>query len=175
MLRTLTLTSLATLVASSIAFSALAHNHSGDRDKSDYDIVKVAQSHDRFSTFVSALEAADMQDAFDKDGEYTVFAPTNDAFDALPEGTLESLLEDTDQLRDILSYHVIEGTVKSDDIGSEEMTVEALNGGELRVMSSYGNVMVNTATVTYADIEASNGVIHGIDSVLIPPADYAQR
>ena len=169
--RTLGLTSIAALMAASLSFSASAHNHSGDRDgydKDDKDIVSIAKADDRFSTFVTALEAADMQDALDKDGSYTVFAPTNDAFDALPEGTLESLLEDTDQLRSILSYHVIGEKISSSDIPEEETRVDTLNGGQVRVMSSYGTVMVDAATVTYADIEASNGVIHAIDSVIIP-------
>lgn len=167
--RTLGLTSVAALLAASLSFSASAHNHSSDGyDKDDNDIVSIAKGDERFSTLVAALEAADMAYALDKDGSYTVFAPTNDAFDALPEGTLESLLEDTDQLRSILTYHIIGEEISSSDVPSEETQVETLNGGSVRVMSSYGTVMVDTATVVIADIEASNGVIHAIDSVIIP-------
>lgn len=167
--RTLGLTSVAALLAASLSFTASAHNHSSDGyDKDDNDIVSIAKGDERFSTLVAALQAADMEYALDKDGSYTVFAPTNDAFDALPEGTLESLLEDTDQLRSILTYHIIGEKISSSDVPSEETQVETLNGGSVRVMASYGTVMVDTATVMIADIEASNGVIHAIDSVIIP-------
>ncbi|MCC5878742.1 MAG: fasciclin domain-containing protein [Idiomarina sp.] len=167
--RTLGLTSVAALLAASLSFTASAHNHSSDGyDKDGNDIISIAKGDERFSTLVAALQAADMEYALDKDGSYTVFAPTNDAFDALPEGTLESLLEDTDQLRSILTYHIIGEKISSSDVPSEETQVETLNGGSVRVMASYGTVMVDTATVVIADIEASNGVIHAIDSVIIP-------
>ncbi|WP_157982793.1 fasciclin domain-containing protein [Aliidiomarina minuta] len=171
MLRTLTTTSIAALVASSFFFVAQAHDHEDrDKDKSDYDIAKIAKEDDRFSTFAEALKAADMEDALDSDGSYTLFAPTNDAFDALPEGTLESLLEsdNQDRLRDILSYHIVEEKLMSDDINGDEVRKETLQGSEVRITASYGNVQVNNATVTYPDIEASNGVIHGIDTVIMP-------
>lgn len=174
--KVLGLSSVAALVAASLSFTASAEGY-GDNgyDRDDKDIVSVAKSDDRFSTFVAALEAADMEYALDKDGSYTVFAPTNDAFDALPEGTLEALLDDTDQLRDILTYHILGDKVMAEDVPSEETSVDTLNGGQVRVVASYGTVMVDTATVTYADIEASNGVIHAIDSVIIPASDYAAR
>ncbi|WP_241984107.1 fasciclin domain-containing protein [Aliidiomarina sedimenti] len=161
------LATMAAVVSMSVSFGALA-NHHGDHDKSEYDIVKVAQHDERFSTFVTALEAAGMSDALDKDGSYTVFAPTNDAFAALPEGTLDALLDDTDQLRTILSYHVVADEIASSDVPEEQTAIETINGGQLQVQASYGNVMVNTATVVHADIEASNGVIHGIDAVIVP-------
>lgn len=170
MKRSIALTSLAALVAATFSVSALAHNHGGSvKDSSDYSIVELAQKDDRFSTLVQALQAADLVNAFD-DGSFTVFAPTNDAFDALPEGALESLLEDDNigQLTDILTYHVVGQKVMSGDVGDEASMVETLQGSELRVMESYGNVMINNATVVEADIEASNGVIHAIDTVLMP-------
>lgn len=168
MKRSIALTSLAALIAATFSVSALAHNHGGsDKESSDYSIVELAQKDDRFSTLVEALQAADLVDAFDE-GSFTVFAPTNDAFEALPEGALETLLDDEDQLRDVLTYHVVNQKVMSDDIGEEETMVGTLQGTDLRVMASYGNVMINNATVTEADLEASNGVIHAIDTVLMP-------
>ncbi|MGX5914155.1 fasciclin domain-containing protein [Aliidiomarina sp. Khilg15.8] len=170
MKRSIALTSLAALVAATFSVSAIAHNHGGsDKDSSNYSIVELAQKDDRFSTLVQALQAADLVNAFDN-GSFTVFAPTNDAFEALPEGTLENLLEDEniDQLKDILTYHVVDQKVMSSDIGDQSMMVETLQGSELRVMASYGNVMINNATVVEADLEASNGVIHAIDTVLMP-------
>lgn len=171
--RTLGISSIAALVAASVSFSAFADYNSRGYDSDKKDIVSLAKEDDRFSTLVTALEAAGMQDALDKDGEYTVFAPTNDAFDALPEGALEALLDDTDQLRAVLSYHVVGDKIMAEDVPSDETTIDTL-GGPVRVVASYGTVMVDTATVTYADIEASNGVIHAIDTVIIP-TDYAAR
>lgn len=169
------ITGLAAVIAASMSFSALANNdRDRDRDRGDKDhIVKVAQDNDNFSTFASAIEAAGMERALDKNGNYTVFAPTNDAFDALPDGALDELMDDPDRLRNILSYHVVDEKIESSDISSNGTTVSTMGGGELRVMESQGQVMVDVATVTYADIEASNGVIHGIDTVIIP-AEYAE-
>ena len=144
-------------------------------------IVEVAQGNSDFSTLVSAVTAAELGETLSGPGPYTVFAPTNDAFDALPEGTVETLTtEDTDQLGNILTYHVVPSEVMAADLtaaiesaGEGGYTIETVNGGTLTAMLEGGNVMLtdaqgNTATVTQTDIDASNGVIHVIDTVLMP-------
>ncbi len=144
-------------------------------------IVEVAQGNPDFSTLVSAVTAAELGETLSGDGPYTVFAPTNAAFDALPDGTVETLTtEDTDQLGNILTYHVVEGEVMAADLtsaieaaGADGYTINTVNGGTLTAMIDGGNVMLtdaqgNTATVTMTDVDASNGVIHVIDTVLMP-------
>jgi len=131
-------------------------------------IVDVAAANEDFSTLVAAVQAADLVDTLSSDGPFTVFAPTNDAFDALPEGVLDALLleENVDVLTSILTYHVVEGEVTSDQVTDGDVaTVE----GQTVTLSTENGVMVNEATVVIADVEASNGVIHAIDAVLIPP------
>ncbi|GAB4519050.1 MAG: hypothetical protein OHK0046_27480 [Anaerolineae bacterium] len=143
----------------------------------DQTIVEIASANEDFSTLVTAVEAAGLVDVLnDPEAEWTVFAPTNDAFAALPEGVLDMLLADTELLTRVLTYHVVEGTVTSDMLSdmmapSMEMTApgEPLMGSELQVtIGEDGTVMVNDATVVMADILASNGVIHVIDTVLVP-------
>jgi uncharacterized surface protein with fasciclin (FAS1) repeats len=144
----------------------------------DQTIVDIAVENEDFSTLVTALQAAGLVDVLaDPNAEWTVFAPTNAAFEALPEGTLEMLLADTELLTRILTYHVVEGTVTSDMLSdmmapSMEMTAPGapLMGSELEItVNDDGSVMVNNANVVMADIIASNGVIHVIDAVLLPP------
>jgi transforming growth factor-beta-induced protein len=135
------------------------------------DIVDTAVAAGDFTTLAQALTAAGLVETLKGEGPYTVFAPTDAAFAALPEGTVDTLLEDpTGQLTDILTYHVVPGKVMSTDL-SDGMTAETVQGGELTFSVEDGTVMVNGATVTTADIETSNGVIHVIDSVLLPPKD----
>lgn len=133
------------------------------------DIVDIASSNGDFSTLVAAVSAAGLVDTLKGDGPFTVFAPTNDAFAALPAGTVESLLEpeNKDQLVTILTYHVIPGAVTSDQLAGATLDVATVQGGTVKVDGTDG-VMVNDATVTTADITASNGVIHVIDTVLLP-------
>ena len=133
------------------------------------DIVDTAMGAGQFTTLVAALEAADLVGALKGEGPFTVFAPTDEAFAALPEGTLDNLLmpENQDQLSDILTYHVISGKVMSGDISGQEMSVESLSGESLSINATDG-VKINEASVVNADIEADNGVIHVIDSVLLP-------
>jgi uncharacterized surface protein with fasciclin (FAS1) repeats len=102
------------------------------------------------------------------EGPFTVFAPTDEAFAALPEGTVEGLLADTDALTAVLTYHVVPGAVMSGDL-SDGMMATTVNGADITVSIDMGTVMINDATVTTADIETSNGVIHVIDSVILPP------
>jgi uncharacterized surface protein with fasciclin (FAS1) repeats len=134
-------------------------------------IVDVAAGAGQFTTLLAAAEAADLVGALNADGPLTVFAPTDDAFatalDALGL-TAEELLGDTETLTSILTYHVVDGKVLSTDL-SDGMTAPTLNGADITVDLSDG-VKINDATVTTADVAASNGVIHIIDTVLLPPA-----
>jgi len=138
------------------------------------DIVDIAASNPDFSTLVAALNAADLVDTLRGDGPFTVFAPTNAAFEALPAGTVDTLLmpENVDQLRSILLYHVVPGAITSDQVLGQRLDVATVNGQTVRVDGTGGKygatVRVNDANVTSADILAINGVIHVIDTVLIP-------
>ncbi|KPQ06378.1 MAG: hypothetical protein HLUCCA12_10330 [Rhodobacteraceae bacterium HLUCCA12] len=136
---------------------------------SEPDIVDIASSNDQFSTLVAAFTEAELVDTLKGDGPFTVFAPTDAAFDALPEGTVESLLEpeNRDQLVEVLTYHVVPGAVTSDQLIGERTDAETVQGDTVHIDGRDG-VMVNDATVTQADIMASNGVIHRIDTVLLP-------
>ncbi len=136
------------------------------------DIVDTAVADGRFTTLVTAVQAAGLVDALKAEGPFTVFAPTDDAFAALPEGTVESLLkaENIEQLKSILLYHVVEGKVMAADVAGLS-SAPTLLGKELAVKMDMGNVYINEAKVILTDIETSNGVIHVIDSVLLPPAD----
>jgi transforming growth factor-beta-induced protein len=133
-------------------------------------IVEIAVDDDRFSTLVTALDAAGLVDTLSGEGPFTVFAPTDDAFAKLPEGTVESLLENTDALRDVLLYHVAPGKVMSSEVVKLSSADTAL-GAPLSISMMGDRVMINEAEVVIADIEASNGVIHVVDSVILPPAD----
>jgi uncharacterized surface protein with fasciclin (FAS1) repeats len=133
------------------------------------DIVDTAVGAGSFNTLVAAVQAAGLVDTLKGDGPFTVFAPTDDAFAALPEGTVESLLlpENKDQLVAILTYHVVPAKVMSSEIAGKNTEVLTVQGDRLSVKARNG-VKVQGANVTAADIEASNGVIHVIDKVLIP-------
>ena len=132
-------------------------------------IVGLAVDTDFLSTLVAAVQAGDLVETLSGEGPFTVFAPTNDAFAALPEGTLDELLkpENKDQLVAILTYHVVAGKVMSTDL-SDGMTAATVNGAEITIGTTDG-VTVNGANVTAADIEAANGVVHVIDAVILPP------
>jgi len=132
------------------------------------DIVDTAAEAGSFETLLAAATAAGLVDTLKGDGPFTVFAPTDEAFAALPEGTVESLLmeENRDQLVAILTYHVVPGKVMSTDL-QDDMMAATVNGADVMIDLDNG-VMVNEATVVTADIEASNGVIHVIDSVILP-------
>jgi uncharacterized surface protein with fasciclin (FAS1) repeats len=130
-------------------------------------IVDVASADPQFSTLVAAIGAAGLAETLSGEGPYTVFAPTNEAFDALPEGVLDALLlpENKDALTKILTYHVVSGEVTSDQITDSDVpTLE----GESVTLSTADGVTVNGAMVVAADVAASNGVIHVIDAVLVP-------
>lgn len=129
-------------------------------------IVETAAEAGTFATLLAAAEAAGLVETLSGEGPLTVFAPTDEAFAALPEGTVEGLLADTDALAAILTYHVVASAVMSSDL-TDGMTATTVNGADITV--SLDPVMINDANVVTADIEASNGIIHVIDTVLIPP------
>jgi uncharacterized surface protein with fasciclin (FAS1) repeats len=133
------------------------------------DIVDIAASNDQFSTLVAAVQAAGLVETLKSDGPFTVFAPTNAAFAALPKGTVESLLlpENRDRLVSVLTYHVVPGAVTSANLIGQRLDVETVQGQTVHIDGTDG-VRVNRATVTQPDILASNGVIHRIDRVLLP-------
>ncbi len=133
------------------------------------DIVDTAVAAGSFTTLAAALQAADLVDALKGDGPFTVFAPTDEAFAKLPEGTVDNLLkpENKDQLAAILTYHVVSGTYESGAVVSMP-GADTLQGGSLTFSTDDNGVMVNGAKVVQADVNASNGVIHIIDSVLLP-------
>jgi transforming growth factor-beta-induced protein len=133
-------------------------------------IVDIAAGDDRFSTLVAAVQAAGLVETLQGEGPFTVFAPTNEAFAKLPAGTIDDLLkpENKQQLVDILTYHVVAGKVMAADVaGLTE--ADTVLGKKLTVKTDMGKVMINESEVTQADIETSNGVIHVIDTVLLPP------
>ena len=132
------------------------------------DIVDTAAAAGTFSTLVAAVEAAELVDTLKGDGPFTVFAPTDEAFATLPEGTVEDLLkpENKDQLVAILTYHVVPGKVMSGDL-SDDMAATTVQGTDVIIDLDDG-VKVEEATVVSADIETSNGVIHVIDKVILP-------
>jgi uncharacterized surface protein with fasciclin (FAS1) repeats len=130
--------------------------------------VETAVGAGTFTTLVAAVEAAGLAETLTGEGPFTVFAPTDEAFAALPEGTVESLLlpENMDQLVSILTYHVVPGAVMSTDL-TDGMTAATVQGSDITIDLTDG-VKVNEANVVTADIEASNGVIHVIDAVILP-------
>ncbi len=135
------------------------------------DIVDLAAGNENLSTLVAAVKAGGLVDVLKSDGPFTVFAPTDDAFAALPAGTLESLLkpENKDKLVAILKYHVVSGKVMSTDLknGMEAGTVE---GEKIKVSLNNKGAKINNANVVAADVKASNGVVHVIDQVILPPS-----
>ncbi len=136
-----------------------------------HDIVDTAVAAGTFKTLVAAVTAAGLAETLKGTGPFTVFAPTDDAFAKLPAGTVEGLLkpESLTTLVSILTYHVVPGAVFSKDIAGKTMQVKTVQGDEIAVDATNG-VTINGATVVQADIAASNGVIHVIDAVIMPPA-----
>lgn len=161
-----------TLALTIIAFCFLAatpvSTDSGMSTTSHHDIVNIASGADNLTTLVKAVQAAGLVETLQSEGPFTVFAPTDEAFTALPEGTLESLLmeENRDQLVKILTYHVVPGKVMSTDL-EDGMMAETVEGSSISVDLSNG-VSIDNANVVTADIEADNGVVHIIDAVIMP-------
>jgi uncharacterized surface protein with fasciclin (FAS1) repeats len=130
------------------------------------DLVDTAASAGQFKTLVKAVQVAGLVDTLKARGPYTVFAPTDEAFAKLPPGTLDALLADPQKLASVLKYHVVSGKVMAKDVKTG--SVKTVEGQPLRVVASGNGVTVNDATVVTTDIEASNGVIHVIDRVVLP-------
>ena len=157
---------IAALMALALSFRA------GPADAQDEDIVGVAVEAGIFTTLVAAVQAAELVEVLQGEGPFTVFAPTDDAFAALPEGTVESLLlpENKETLISILLYHVVPGSVLAADV-LELDSATTVQGASISISVNDGGVMINDANVIQADVGASNGVIHIIDAVLLPPPD----
>jgi uncharacterized surface protein with fasciclin (FAS1) repeats len=136
------------------------------------DIVETASEAGSFQTLLTSAEAAGLVDTLKSEGPFTVFAPTDEAFAKLPEGTVENLLkpENQDQLKAILAYHVVPGKTMSSELAGKQVEVESVEGSAISIDATGDSVMVDDATVTQADIEADNGVIHVIDAVIQPQA-----
>lgn len=141
----------------------------GPSSSAKSDIVDTAVSAGQFKTLVAAVKAADLVDTLKGPGPYTVFAPTDEAFAKLPPGTVEGLLkpENKDKLKAVLTYHVVSGKVMAAD-AAKLTSAKTVQGKELKVSATGGTVMINDAKVVKADIACSNGVIHVIDTVVIP-------
>lgn len=155
--------------ASLLGAGAANAGHHNEGETTQPNIVEVAAGNDDFSTLVAAIQAAGLVDVLTGEGPFTVFAPTNAAFAKLPEGTVESLLEPANkqQLVDILTYHVVAGKVYAKDV-VELTEATTVNGAAVSISVTDGGVQINNATVETTDIKASNGVIHVIDTVILP-------
>lgn len=156
----------ALMVATAACFALTGAAQAGGYKK---DIVDTAVSAGSFQTLVAAVKAAGLVETLKGDGPFTVFAPTDEAFAKLPAGTVESLLkpENRDQLTAILTYHVVPGKIMSADIAGKQAAVKTVQGQSVNVNATDG-VRVDGASVVKADIDTSNGVIHVIDSVILP-------
>lgn len=142
-------------------------SHPGDVDEPTMNIVELAASAGSFNTLVAAVKAAGLVETLSGDGPFTVFAPTDEAFAQIPEADLQALLADKEALAAVLTYHVVPGKVLAEDVVNLS-SAETANGQSVEIKTWDGKVMIGGATVVSADIEATNGVIHVIDKVLLP-------
>ncbi|TQO36446.1 putative surface protein with fasciclin (FAS1) repeats [Arenibacter algicola] len=181
-----TLKTLGVLAIAGLLFMSFSQNKNEirkerDLEQADSNIVEVAAGNDAFSTLVAAVKAADLVGTLSSEGPFTVFAPTNDAFGKLADGTVESLLlpENIETLTGILTYHVVSGkfeaaaVIEAINANNGKFTVTTVQGGSLDLSLKDGNVILTDAkggmgTVVIADVAASNGVIHAIDTVVMP-------
>ena len=136
--------------------------------KAQKDIVDTAVAAGKFTTLVAALKAAGLVDTLKSPGPFTVFAPTDDAFAKLPAGTVDALLKDKAKLTAVLTYHVVSGNVGASQ-AMQMSSAKTVQGKDLAIKTSGGAVMINDAKVVMPDVQATNGVIHAIDTVLMPP------
>ncbi len=159
------------ILVSLISSLALAFLVSSCEAPKQPSIVELAGTTENLSTLAQAVEAAGLAETLSGEGPFTVFAPTDEAFAALPEGTLENLLkpENKEQLAAILKYHVVSGAIKSTDL-ADGQTAATVQGEEITVSLADGGVKINEASVVTPDVEAGNGVVHIIDQVLLPPS-----
>lgn len=168
MIRTTLFAVIVTLVAAPAAFADTKPDvNAKAKPDAPKDIVDTAVAAGSFKTLATALTEAGLVDTLKGKGPFTVFAPTDDAFAKLPKGTLEALLKDKKKLTAILTYHVVAGKVMAADVVKLK-TAKTVNGKNLTIKAKDGAVTINGANVTKTDIEASNGVIHVIDTVLLP-------
>jgi len=154
---------LAVLMISVVAFASADYMSSMEKKN----IVETAAGAGKFNTLVTAVKAAGLVETLSGPGPFTVFAPTDDAFAALPAGTVESLLQNKEKLQAILTYHVVSGKVMAADVVNLK-SAKTVNGQDVTIMVKDGTVMVDNAKVVMTDIECSNGVIHVIDAVILP-------
>ena len=159
----------ATILALAFVLFTGASLSADDHEKAKKDIVTIAVEAGNFTILAKALTTAGLIETLQSEGPFTVFAPTDEAFAKLPEGTVEGLLKDKDALTNILLYHVVSGNVKSSDVVKLDKAT-TLSKSDVMIKVDGGNVMINDSQVTAVDIEASNGTIHVIDTVLLPQA-----
>lgn len=152
------------LLVGSLSFIGIADDHKSKTK----DIVATAVEAGSFNTLATALTEAGLIETLQSEGPFTVFAPTDEAFAKLPKGTVESLLKDKEALKNVLLYHVVSGKVMSGDVVKLN-TAETVQGSSVNIKVVDGKVMINDAQVVSADVNASNGVIHVIDTVILPP------
>lgn len=152
------------LLVSSLSFVSIA----GDSKKNSKDIVTTAVEAGNFTTLAAALTEAGLIETLQSEGPFTVFAPTDEAFAKLPKGTVESLLKDKEALTNVLLYHVVSGKVLAKDVVKLN-SAETVQGNSVNIKVVDSKVMINDAQVISADVNASNGVIHVIDTVILPP------
>lgn len=153
-----------------VTLAALLAVGSASAEGSAQTIVGVAASNPDFSTLVTAVTEAGLVDTLNSEGPFTVFAPTNEAFAALPAGQLDALLANKEQLAAVLTYHVVAGKVMASDVVNLTSATSVQGEPITITVAADGGVKVNDANVTATDIEASNGVIHVIDKVILPPS-----
>jgi uncharacterized surface protein with fasciclin (FAS1) repeats len=161
---------LSSLVALSLIAAApvAAQNGMSDAKKAETkNIVETAVAAGSFKTLAAALQAAGLVETLSGKGPFTVFAPTDEAFAKLPAGTVEALLKDKEKLTAILTYHVVAGNVPSSEV-VKLTSAKTVNGQDVKIKVMDGKVMVNNAHVVKADVKASNGIIHVIDTVILP-------
>ena len=163
------LTSLLAMAALVVGIAVVVNSPVARADSHSKDIVETALAAGSFNTLAAALGAAGLVDTLKAAGPFTVFAPTDDAFAKLPEGTVETLLkpENKEKLAAILTYHVVSGKVMASDVVNLN-SAKTVNGKEAKISVADGKVMIDNAHVIKTDIAASNGVIHVIDSVILP-------
>ncbi len=164
----------AILMMVSVSWSQCGTMSKSDVDKSlkqGSDVLEIAVNDGRFTTLAAAIQAAGLVETLKQDGPFTIFAPTDDAFAKLPEGTVESLLlpENRDKLAGILTYHVVSGKVLAEDVVKLD-EARTIQGSHVTINTEGEHVMVNSSKVILTDVIGTNGVIHVIDEVLLPPA-----
>ena len=162
---------LVALVVGSVGAVAAPGAHAQQMGGSGGDLVQTVVSAGQFSTLVKAVQAAGLVETLQGTGPFTVFAPTDAAFAKLPAGALERLVANPEQLRAVLLYHVVPGRVTSAEVVKLD-NARTAGGASVPIRVSAGKVMVGSAGVVWTDLAASNGVVHVIDSVLLPPAAH---